>query len=48
MYLFQELDTDGSGELLFRNGLRNLGASGTQFTWSRENFSQRLDRTIVI
>lgn len=30
-------------EFLFNNGLRNLGCSGSQFTWIRGGLSQRLD-----
>ncbi|KAG8503222.1 hypothetical protein CXB51_001179 [Gossypium anomalum] len=31
-------------EFLFNNALRDLGASGAQFTWCRGNLSLRLDR----
>lgn len=35
-------------EFLFNNALRDLGASGAQFTWCRGNLSLRLDRVVCI
>lgn len=34
-------------KFVFNNDLRDLGCSGSRFTWSRGGLSQRLDRAIA-